>query len=107
MRVNQLSVAAPIVEIPHSNALVVTRAQQPSASRVENQVVHPVVMTYKCDKTTAALSLPDLYRFIPTATCQILTCQFRACRQLLIFTGTSIFYLLGLFFFLLIMLCFF
>lgn len=103
--VNQLSVAAPIVQVPHSDTLVVARTQEPSPPRVEDQVVHPVVMPYKCDKTTAALSFPNLDGLVPAATRQILACQLLPTRLRLFFSGSTIFYLLGLFFFFLVMLC--
>lgn len=103
--VNQLSVAAPIVQVPHTDTLVVARTQEPSPPRVEDQVVHPVVVPYKCYKTTPALGFPKLDGLVPAAARQILTCQLRGTTDLrLFFTGATIFYLLGLFFFLFVML---
>lgn len=44
MHVLKLAVAAPIAQVPNPQALVIARADQPLTTRVENQIVHPVVM---------------------------------------------------------------
>lgn len=46
-------------DIPHPDALVITRANQPAASGVESQCSHEGLVAYECAKTFSSRSRPN------------------------------------------------